>query len=594
VRRARRDRLATGSPHPERAAGDGPPRAPLAAIMDSRAAATALAHIARLLELRGDNPFRTRAYDAAARALTALDADELAPLLADGTLAATPGLGPGTLAVVRDLVSRGRSALLDELTAETPLGLADLLRVPGLGPARILVLHQTLGVDSLDALEAAARDGRLARVKGFGARTAAKVAGAIAFVRESVGRVRFPQAAVEAARVVGAVRAQPGVVAAEVAGALRRRCEVIDEIALVVAAPPDVAVRVPAAHGLPTRLVRAAPADLAVALWRETGSAAHVAEVAARLAARGLALDGDALRDRDGAAVPVPDEAALYALAGLAFVVPELREGMGEVALAASGALPHLVGPDDVRGAIHCHTTYSDGTASVHEMAEAARARGWAYLGITDHSQAASYAGGLTPAAVRRQHDEIARVNDAYARDGVAFRVLKGTECDILADGALDYDERTLASFDYVIGSVHSRFDLDAAAMTTRLVRAVANPFLTVLGHPTGRLLLQRPAYAVDMDAVLDAAAAHGAAVELNADPHRLDLDWRHGPAVRRLGLTIEIGPDAHSVEGLDTMAFGIAAARKAGLGADAVLNARPAEAVLAFARAKRARGGAG
>jgi DNA polymerase (family 10) len=286
--------------------------------------------------------------------------------------------------------------------------------------------------------------------------------------------------------------------------------------------------------------------------------------------------------------VPVDDEAALYALAGLAFVVPELREGMGEVELAAEGRLPELVEPADIRGAIHCHTTYSDGSASVAEMAEEARARGWAYIGITDHSQAAAYAGGLTPAAVRRQHDEIDRANDDYARRGLDFRVLKGIECDILVDGALDYDDGTLALFDYVIGSVHSRFNLGEAEMTDRVCRAVANPFLTVLGHPTGRLLLARDAYAVDMHAVLAAAAEHGAVVEINADPHRLDMDWRLGPEARRLGLSVEIGPDAHSPEGLANMEFGVAAARKAGFGPDAVLNARPADAVLAVARAKR------
>jgi DNA polymerase (family 10) len=331
-----------------------------------------------------------------------------------------------------------------------------------------------------------------------------------------------------------------------------------------------------------------APPRYAVALWRATGSEAHVAQVAGRLAARGYRLDGDLVRDPAGAAVAVEDEAALYGLAGLAFVVPELREGLGEVELAAAGALPELVEPADVRGAVHCHTTYSDGAASVREMAEAARARGWQYVGITDHSQAAAYAGGLSPAAVRQQHGEIDRVNDEYAERGADFRVLKGIECDILGDGALDYDDATLALFDYVIGSVHSRFQLGEAEMTARVCRAVANPFLTVLGHPTGRLLLQREAYAVDMHAVLAAAAEHGAAVELNADPHRLDLDWRLGAEARRLGLTVEIGPDAHSTEGLGNMEFGVAAARKAGFGPAAVLNARPAEALLAFARAKR------
>ncbi|HEY0779363.1 MAG TPA: PHP domain-containing protein [Gemmatirosa sp.] len=565
--------------------------------MDSRAAADALERIGQLLELRGDNPFKTRAYHNAARALTALDADDLAPLLADGTLEDTPGLGPGTLAVVRDLVQTGRSSLLDQLAAETPPGLAELLHVPGLGTAKIHQLHTTLGVDSLDALDTAARDGRLAGVKGFGAKTAEKIAKGIAFLRTTTGRVRFPEAAIEAARLVAAVRAQPGVVATAVAGEVRRRLEIVGALDVVAAADAEVAVRLPAAHGVAARLTRATPAGYALALWRATGSAAHVAQVTERLAARGYALgdeneaataDAGALRGPGGEFAAVRDEADLYALAGLAFVVPELREGTGEVEAAAAGTLPALLEPADLRGVLHCHTTYSDGGASVTEMAAAAQAMGYAYIGITDHSQSAAYAGGLTPAAVIKQHAEIDRVNDDYAARGVAFRVLKGIECDILGDGDLDYDERTLARFEFVVGSVHSRFGLSAREMTDRVCRAVANPFLTVLGHPTGRLLLQRDAYAIDVGEVIAAAATHGASVELNADPHRLDLDWRELRAARDRGVLIEIGPDAHSPAGLANVEFGVGVARKGWLGPGDVLNARDADAVLAFARAKR------
>lgn len=557
--------------------------------MTSSDAAGALERIAQLLELRGENQFRTRAYHNAARALAALDLGDLAPALADGTLEHTPGLGPGTLAVVRDLVATGRSNLLDQLAAETPAGLTELLGVPGLGTSKIHLLHTTLGVRSLDDLEAAARDGRLAGVKGFGAKTAEKVAKGVAFVRANAGRLRFPEAAVEAARLASAVRSQLGVITAEVAGALRRRLEVVSEVEVVAAVDGmEEAPRLPAAHGLAGRLVCALPPRYAVAKWRATGSAAHVAQVAERLAARGYALDGDAVRAGDGEIVPVQDEFALYALAGLAFVVPELREGAGEVEAAARGALPALLEPADIRGVIHCHTTYSDGGASVEEMAEAARARGYAYIGITDHSQSAAYAGGLTPAAVVKQHAEIDRVNDAYRERGLDFRVLKGIECDILGDGALDYDERTLARFEFVVGSVHSRFGLTEREMTDRVCRAVANPFLTVLGHPTGRLLLARDAYAIDLGEVIAAAAESGAAVELNADPHRLDLDWRELRAATARGVTIEIGPDAHSPEGIANVEFGVGVARKGWLGPADVLNARSADAVLAFARAKR------
>jgi DNA polymerase (family X) len=314
-----------------------------------------------------------------------------------------------------------------------------------------------------------------------------------------------------------------------------------------------------------------------------------VGDVAALLAERGFALDGDRLVDERHASVPVSDEASLYSRAGLAFVPPELREGRGELDVAARGEVPTLLEPADIRGVLHCHSTWSDGKASISEMADAARERGWSYIGITDHSQAAFYAGGLSRERVLAQHEEI----DALNASRSDVRVLKGVEADILADGALDYDQDLLGRFDYVIGSVHSRFSMDRATMTARVLRALDDPHLTILGHPTGRLLLSREPFAIDLEAVLEKAGAVGVAVELNADPHRLDLDWRHIPQALRYGATIEIGPDAHSPKGLDHMATGIGIARKGGLAARDVLNARSADDVLAFARRRRAVGGA-
>jgi DNA polymerase (family 10) len=325
--------------------------------------------------------------------------------------------------------------------------------------------------------------------------------------------------------------------------------------------------------------------DFAVAFWRATGSATHVADVSARLAERGFALVGDVVRNARDAIVDVPDETALYALADLAFVPPEMREAHGEIERAATGPIPELIALGDIRGALHCHSTWSDGKATIAEMAEASRARGWRYIGITDHSQAAFYAGGLSRDKVLMQHAEIDALNAAACDD---FRILKGIEADILADGAIDYDEALLDRFDYVVGSVHSRFAMDGRAMTERVLRALDDPHLTVLGHPTGRLLLSRDAYPIDMDAVLEKAAERGVAVEINADPKRLDLDWRQIPKARSLGVTFEIGPDAHSTQSLDNMGFGVGIARKGGITAGDVLNARSADDVLAFARARR------
>ena len=580
--------------------------------MDPRTAAHALTRIAALLELQGEDRFRARAYRTAARAVLALDTDDLAPLLRGGALEEVPGLGPATLAVVRDLVTTGESALLERLRAATPEGLVDLLRVPGLGTAKLHAVHAALGVTSLDALADAARDGRLAALPRFGRKTAERVLQGIAFLQANAGLVLFPQGVDEAARLLADVRRHPAVAAAAVAGSIRRRREVVDDVDVVAAVTADPAavaasfarargVREAAAGARPGHVrlrhvdgvvldLRCAPADAyAAALWRATGTPAHVAAVAARLAGRGLALgDDDRVRDRAGAVVPVADEGALYTLAGLAFVAPELREGAGEVEAAAGDALPALLEPGDVRGVLHCHSTWSDGTASIAQMADAARARGWSYLGITDHSQAASYAGGLSPAAVRRQHAEIDALNEGYARDGGAFRLLKGIEADILPEGRLDYDDATLDRFDYVVGSVHSRFTMGEAEMTDRVCRALDDPRLTILGHPTGRLLLAREGYPIDMPAVLEKAAAVGAAVELNADPHRLDLDWTLCRRARALGVPVEIGPDAHAPGGLDNVGFGVGIARKGWLGPADVLNARPVEAVLAFARRRR------
>jgi DNA polymerase (family X) len=578
--------------------------------MDPRTAAHVLSRIAAHLELRGESRFKIRAYEQAASALVALDTDDLGTLDRAGTLASTRGIGPATLSVLRDLIATGESRYLEQLRADTPPGLLDLLRVPGLAAPKIHLLHESLGIDSVESLEAAAREGRLAKLKGFGPKTAQKILRGIEFYRSSGTRVLHHRGTATARALLAMVRAHPDVVCAEVAGSVRRHGETIGDTDVVAACRVEpIAVARSFARAPGVREVAAADSpsptityvdgtrldlhcvperDFAVALWRATGSAAHVAAVAQRFSARGFSLVGDSIRDGSGAAIEVPDEQALYALAGLSFVPPEMREAHGEIERASSGAIGDLIALDDIQGALHCHSTWSDGKATVAEMADAARARGWRYIGITDHSQAAFYAGGLKREQVRMQHDEIDLLN-AAASDG--FRILKGIEADILADGAIDYDDALLDRFDFVVGSVHSRFAMDERTMTDRVLRALDDPHLTVLGHPTGRLLLSRDAYAIDMHAVLEKAVERGVAVEINADPHRLDLDWRLIPRARELGATFEIGPDAHSTQGLDNVAFGVGIARKGGIGADEVLNARSADEVLAFSRARRGGG---
>ena len=574
--------------------------------MDSRTAAHVLSEIADLLGLNAENRFKSRAYRTAAKAVLSLNADDLGPIFRSGELAKVKGLGKSTLGVIGDLIENGESAYLAQLRQDIPEGVVDLMRVPGLNAARIQEVYEALGVATIDDLEAAARDGRLAKVKGFGDKTAERILEAIEFTRRTGSLALFPRAAIDAGRLRSAVRQHPDVTRAEIAGSVRRRNEVVrnvDIVAAVTADPGAVAAsfaRVPGVvdaklhdGSASIRYIDGAQLDLhcvlepdfAVAWWRATGSATHVAQMTERLAARGFRLDGDTVVDDRGQRVPVPDEPALYALVGLAYIPPEMREGLGELD-AATRTLPELVRPEDVRGVLHCHSTYSDGVVTIAEMAAAAKERGWTYIGITDHSQSAFYAGGLKLDAIARQHDEI----DALNASGLGITILKGIEADILVTGHLDYDDATLERFDYVIGSVHSRFRMSESEMTTRILTAMDDPRLTILGHPTGRLLLGRDPYPLDMDALLEKAAESGVALELNADPKRLDLDWRYLKRAKELGIPIEIGPDAHSARGLDCVEIGVGIARKGWLEASDILNARSADEIVAFAAGRRER----
>jgi DNA polymerase (family 10) len=524
--------------------------------------------------------------------------------LRSGELAAVRGLGPATLKVVRELVDSGESSYLEQLRASLPEGLLELMRVPGLSGDKIHKLHAELGITSVADLERAAQDGSLAKVKGMGPKTVSKLLTGIAFMRKAVTQRLYVNAIVEARALLAAVRAHPDVQEASIGGSLRRCREVVGDVDIVAAcaAPEKVAqsfTRVPGVRnvagegasvsmrfidGTRMELYCVTPEQFPVALWRATGTPEHLDAVRDRLAQRGLRIEDDRLIGKDGNAVPCPTEESLYRAAGLAFVPPELREDMGEVQAAADGRLPRLLEGGDLQGVLHCHSTYSDGKASIAEMAATARQKGWGYVGISDHSQAAFYAAGVSRERMLEQLDEI----DALNADTKGFRVLKGVEADILADGRIDYDPDLLDRFDYVIASIHSRFKMDGAAMTERVLRAMDDPHVTILAHPTGRLLLSREPYALDLEAVLQKARETGVAVELNADPHRLDLDWRHVRRAKELGVTIEIGPDAHSPGALDWTDLGVSMARKAWLERGDVLNVRSADDVIAFARRRR------
>jgi DNA polymerase (family X) len=576
--------------------------------MDSRTAAHVLSQIGALLEAKGEQRFKARAYRGAARALVALDTDDLAPLLASGELADASGIGPATLSVIRELVETGESTYLERLREGMPEGVLDLMRVPGLSIPKVQLIHSALGVQTLDDLERVAGSGELAKLPKFGKKTAEKILRGIEILRRSGHLERFPQAALEAHLLLANVEKHPDVKRAEVAGSVRRHTEVVADIDIVAECSGDPA-KVAESFGRSSGVTKSQPGeesgsvnlrfvdgthldmhcvpkdDYPVALWRATGSRAHVEEMTHFARQKGFAFRGNSLTKAGGKRVPIATEEALYAALDLAAIPPELREGMGEVDAAAMGELPDLITYDDLRGALHCHTDYSDGSATIEEMANAAKERGWDYIGITDHSESAFYAGGLKRDKLELQHEEIDRLNAKTPE----FRILKGIEADILADGRLDYDAAVLDRFDYVVGSIHSRFSMDEDTMTKRVLDAMDDPHLTILAHPTGRLLLSREPYAIRIEDVLEKAARTGVAIELNADPHRLDLDWRYCRQARELGITIEIGPDAHSANGLDNVHFGIGMARKAWLEARDVLNTRSARDVLAFARKRRA-----
>ncbi len=575
-------------------------------MLSSRTAAHVLAEIATLLELRGEAAAQCRMFERSARALHTLDEEDLAPRISASDDASHVPLPEAVREVLRDLADTGDSQFLEQLRENTPEGLLEMLRVPGLGTSKIHRIHEGLGIETLHELEQAARDGRLAALPRFGARTAEKVRRGIANLRQSGARVLYPHAALDAERLLAAVRAHPDVLRAEIAGSLRRHCETIADVDIVAAVrggPAAVAAAFAHAPGVReviggggaaiavryddgTRLdLRCVSEErFALALWWATGTSAHTARVVAHAAARGITIGTDAVRDAEGRAIAIPDEAALYATAALPWIAPELRESLGEVESAAAGTLPRLLAPGDIRGVLHCHSHYSDGAGTIAELAAAARALGWEYLGISDHSQSAFYAGGLSRDAILRQHDEIDAVNAAFTD----FRVLKGIEADILPCGRVDYDASILDRFDYVIGSVHSRFGMNEVQMTDRVLKAMDDPHVTIVGHPTGRLLLTREPYAINVPAILQKAGEVGVAIELNADPHRLDLDWRYLREAHERGALVEIGPDAHSVTGLENIALGVGIARKGWLAREDVLNARSVDGVLAFAAARR------
>jgi DNA polymerase (family X) len=560
--------------------------------------AAALSEYGQLLELKGEPSFRTLSYQTASRAILDFDGD-FAALVAAGRVGEIHGIGATLKTKIDTLMATGRLPQLDELRAEVPPGLIQMLRIPGLGTKKVKALYDQLKVSTLEGLKAACEDDRVAKLKGFGAKTQAKILEGLRFVAEAGHRVRIDQGMAVATILAERLREIPGIVGLSLAGSMRRRQETVGNVGLLVSAGDPSAI-IEAFTGQPevTEVVDRTDTSAAVVLTiavdghrlevkadvrvisddefpvtlvQYTGSKKHVDKLRARAASRGLSLTETSLT-KGGKPVPIASEEDVYTELGLAFVPPELREDTGEIEAAERNELPTLVEVSDIRGVLHNHSTFSDGEATIEEMAVAAKELGLEYFGIGDHSQSLRVARGLPPDMVRKQHAEIDALNKRLS----GIRILKGTECDILEDGSLDYPDDLLKTFEYVVVSVHTLFGLSSEDMTARVCKALSHPATTILGHATGRLLLRRDGYKIDLEEVLKCAARHGKMIEINAQPSRLDLDWSYVRKAKAMGIPIVINPDAHSTGELALYTFGVDVARRGWLEAKDVFNTSP------------------
>ncbi len=571
--------------------------------MENREIAKILEEIALLLEIKGENVFKVRAYQNAARTLYALP-EQASELAERGELESIKGIGKTLASQIKEMIRTGDLRFYRELKESVPDGLVEMLKVPGLGPKKARVLYEKLGISSIGELEYACIENRLVKLKGFGAKTQEKIIDGIRYIKKFQGHFLINEAWEQAELLKGWLGDNIAGARVEVAGSLRRYREIVRDIDILVgteepgkaieefiAFPATETVVEKGTTKASIRLEQGISADLRVvtgeqfphALQHFTGSKDHNVELRQLARRKGIKINEYGIV-RNGKQIICGDEAEIYDVLGLEFIPPELREGMGEIEAASERRIPKLVELDDVRGIIHVHTTYSDGKYSLEEMVSYVKSRGFEYVGISEHSQSAGYAGGLKPVDLRRQREEIERLR---ARNP-DFGIFWGIESDILPDGSLDYPDEILAEFDYVIGSIHSGFSNDMDKMMKRLITALKNPFLTILGHPTGRLLLGRPSYAVDMKELIDVAGEEGKVIELNANPHRLDIDWRFCPYAKERGVKICIAPDAHSKEGIHDVFWGVHIARKGWLEKSDVINCMSFEDISNFLKARK------
>ncbi|MCH2154799.1 MAG: DNA polymerase/3'-5' exonuclease PolX [Opitutales bacterium] len=563
-----------------------------------------LEDIALLLEIKGDNPFKIRAYQNGARTLDSLE-EELNTVIAEERLDKIKGIGSALVDKIQKLYLQGTLPFYDDLKASVPAGLLEMTEIPGLGGKKIKALHTALGITTIAELTAAAEDGRIAELKGFGKKSAEKILTGIKNREAYNARHIWWDARAVADEILAGLQEVAEVERVEAAGSLRRGKETVGDLDFIAASDhpepimewfvqQDQVVEVTAQGqtkssirldgGLQADLRVVPPAQFAFALHHFTGSKEHNVLMRQRALSRGYSLSewGLSPKDEDSDLPPIhaDNEASLFDALNLPYIVPELREGRGEIEAAEAGHLPELINENDLRGTFHNHTTASDGKHTLDQMVAGAEARGWEYVGFADHSKASFQANGLDDQRVLKQIEAV----EALRSSGkYKIHVFTGIECDILTDGRLDLEESTLEKLDYVVSSVHAALGQDEKTMTARIIRAIEHPCTTMLGHLTGRLLLRREPSQLDARKIIDAAIANQVIIELNANPWRLDMDWRLWRSAAEKGLKTSINPDAHSVEGYDFVRSGVLTARKGWLTKDDVINTYSLEAVKSF-----------
>ena len=584
--------------------------------MNKDQVAEVLVGIATLLELKGENPFKSRAYENAARAIEALS-EPLEKMVAEERLGDIKGVGEGIQKKITELVTTGKLAYYEELKAATPPGLVAMLDIPGLGPKKIKVLHDELEIETVEQLEQACQGGKIAGLKGFGEKTQTNILEGIARRRAYASRHLISEALPRAEPLLEALRSHPDVIRCSAAGSLRRHREIIGDIDLLasskaaaeviefftsqpgvlkVLAKGDTKASVVLEGGIQADLRVVSDAEFPFALAYFTGSKEHNIVMRQRAIDRGLRLNEYGLfRSKEETRDPkllvkCKTEEELFEKLGLHYVPPEMREDMGEIAAAEKGALPRLIEWTDLKGSLHNHSTWSDGHQQPAEIAKAMSELGLAYWGVTDHSKSSFQANGLDAARVRQQLKEIAAINAQLAKEATGFRLLTGSEVDILKDGKLDFPDDLLAELDVVIASIHQSFSQTEAETTKRLIGAAQNPYVHILGHLTGRLLLEREPYKVDQRAVIDACAETGTWIELNAHPRRFDMDWRLWPYAKSKGVKCAINCDAHRLEHAGFLRLGAGIARKGWLTKEEVMNTLPLDKLRKELGRKRAK----